>query len=129
MTTEEQRSWLQRWDRWIVYGVVIVIPILVTVALFWVELERRVDAVNRSRAETTYAACLEQNAENANAIAVVTDIFDESVEAGEQTRAEADTALDATSTIINALAPVRDCEALVRERFGYIPQGDVSEET
>lgn len=121
MTTEDQKTRQKRWDRLIVYGVIIVIPMIFTVGLFWHELESRVDDVQESRAEITYIGCLEQNERNEAARAAVKTIFDQSVAAGEQTREEADTAIAATASIVDALAPTRDCQALVEARFGYVP--------
>lgn len=121
MTKEEQIAWFKKHDKWIIVSLVAVIPILVTVGLFWVELQNRVDDVQKSRAELTYIGCLEQNERNLAATAAIKELFDASVAAGEQTRAEADTAVAATKQIIDALAPHRNCQALVKARFGYVP--------
>lgn len=123
MTTEERED---KFQKWITYSAIIAIPIIFTLGLFWLELKNRVDDVQQSRAELTYISCLEQNERNVDARKAIKDIFDVSVQHGEQTQAEANTAQAATDTIIAALAPHRDCQALVEERFGYVPSAPLT---
>lgn len=116
-------TWVKRWDIVILVSLVAVVPIIVTIGAFWIELQNRVDDVNQSRAELTYIGCLEQNERNVAANSAIKKLFDRSVANGEQTRAEADTAVQATKSIIDAIAPHRDCQALVEDRFGFVPEG------
>jgi hypothetical protein len=119
---EEKRALIMRWDRIVLGCVLIAIPILVSLGLFLWEFERRVDDIQQSRAEITYMVCLDQNQRNTDATEAVNAIFAEAIERG----ADPDTltpAREGTQTVIDALAPIRDCAFMVERQFGYVPSG------
>lgn len=108
------------------------------ISLFLVdqETDARIDDVNRSRAEITYTACLATNERHDRTIdqldALIAKRKDQfraqirEADPAEQKllRAQLD-ALDAsrasTVSLIEALAPFQNCNQIVLDRFGFVP--------
>lgn len=132
-------------ERSITIALIVAIPILITLALIWRESHARTDAnreliveIQKSRAETTYTTCLGQNSRHEATVAQLDKVIatrktlirkqiKESESLAEQAalRAQLDAIDDARATtvgLIDALAPLANCEQMVVDRFGYVPQ-------
>lgn len=101
------------------------------------EAKRTAAAVTESRAEITYTTCLDDNERNLMSVALVDDRVTrrkgeirEAIQ-NSSTPAEAaalraqidalDDGRDFSVDLIDAVIPKRDCEQIVFERFGYVP--------
>lgn len=67
-----------------------------------------IDAIERSRVELTHEACVDQNRRHDAALAYLFDEF-------------GDMAQDFAVGFMAAILPKRDCDTIVRDRFGYVP--------
>jgi hypothetical protein len=101
------------------------------------EAVRIAEAVQASRAELTYVGCLDQNARNVTAVKIVDNIViarraalrSAIQSAGSPAEAAAlraqmdgiDDSRAFTIELISAVVPRQDCEQLVLDRFGYVP--------
>ena len=136
-----------RHERSITMAVVVVIPVLLVLGLMWRESKQRLEDIQASRAEITYTNCLETNNRHANSLKVIDDAIArrrtqlrEQVIAAEaegdsrratQLRQQIDQADDSRPfflSILDALNPVQNCEQVVLDRFGYVPDLATPEE-
>lgn len=108
------------------------------------ESQRRIEEVNNSRAEVTYTTCLAQNDRHDRTIdqldilierqrapirkQIMSPATGPAEEAVLRARLDAlDAGRNSTRSLIDALAPFQNCEQLVIDRFGFIP--DLAEST
>jgi hypothetical protein len=92
----------------------------------------------KDRAEITYSTCLDQNARNMNTLRQLDNLIERRKrdvrtalrQADSQAEREAllaqitnlDASRTTTASLIDALQPQQNCEVLVKERFGFIPE-------
>lgn len=132
--------------RWEAAGVLLLLTLsfVLAVALVSRESRKRADAnrdliheIQTQRAEITYLNCLDQNERHNHTVMQLDSILrarklalrkqiTESRSLAEQTalRSQIDSLDDARSTtvsLIDALQPSQQCEQLVLDRFGYVP--------
>lgn len=137
----EPESHFVKHERAITMAAIVVIPLLLVAFLMWREQQERIEDIQRSRAEITYTSCLEQNDRHDATVERLDKILLErkamlrqeiiaaedagDVEQAALLRAQIDALDDAKATtvsLINALAPLQNCQQLVIDRFGYVPE-------
>jgi hypothetical protein len=134
---------IRRWEIALVL-VVLTASYVLAVVLVNREADRRattnrelIEQINRSRAEITYTTCKNTNDRHDATVRTIDSIIanrKEEIIAAENVgdseeamllRAQLD-AIDAgrstTVSLIDALSPLTNCEQLVRDRFGYVPE-------
>lgn len=128
----------RKYFRRVTFGYIILS--LAMVVGFWGiqnESNSRVSDINKSRAQITYFTCLNQNERNLNTKAQLNNItlarkeslrraITETDNPAEQARYRAqidgvDDSENSSRDLINAIVPVQDCEQIVLDRFGYVP--------
>lgn len=143
--SERAASALERHERAIAFAVIVALPVLAVLGLVYYEQRQRIESIQESRAEIAYTTCLEQNArhdatvQQLDAIVILRkaelrDAIREADVAGdvalaESLREQADGVDDSratTASLIDALAPLHNCEQIVLDRFGEVPhlEGD-----
>jgi hypothetical protein len=100
-------------------ALVSLVPSLVAVGFARAESVNRAEAIQTNRAEITFENCLDQNARHLSTVEVLDDRLSE---VPLENRADARRTRDFTVLLISALLPRRDCEALVFDLYGFVPE-------
>jgi len=127
--------------RWEVVAAFVMLSLAFVFSLYLVNHEAKqrstenralIDAQVGQRAELTYTGCLDQNNRHDATIKRLDEILQQAI-AKDPSREEALRATrGSTVFLIEALAPHQNCEQMVIDRFGFVPQlpdtaGDGSE--
>jgi hypothetical protein len=100
-------------------ALVSLVPSLVAVGFARVESANRAEALQTNRAEITLESCLDQNARHIRTVEVLDDRI---AQLPPETRAAAQRSRDSTVLLISALLPRRNCEELVLDLYGFVPE-------
>lgn len=102
-------------------ALIVAVPMLVGVWMLQNEQDERIEDINRSRAEISHTACLDQNSRHDATIDRLDELIDAAVAREPAREREIRASRASTLILIEALAPQQDCEQLSMERFGYVP--------
>jgi len=103
-------------------ALVVLIPSMLAIGLVLREGRERIADLDRSRAEIIHSDCLDQNERNTATLRELDRRLELAISDNPERAASARASRDFTVALIDALAPHRDCAALVRELFDIVPE-------